>query len=658
MKQITLVGNCHINTLASLLQKCTDPGQLSVEKVQLARPISLEREKIQKLKKSDYIGIVSTSVDEFSQYLSTNSIFPKGSRPQQIVIPHVRARRFHPDVIYLADKKKKNILSPMGRPHSAIALYSYLNHLSASEARELYCEVVYRRFKYYEIPKADHNWLVNQEQATGFELLHMEKDWLSRGCYLHSPNHPSTIAFSSLAIELAQRISVDLVHSTPEILVSDRAASEGIWPVYPDIAEVNGVIGGFRFRLPQSKQKDAEPTYMQLEEFIEASYEVYKNSQLSDFHSPEYHRKVTDTRIEDILSEIKSEQAASKIFNPYKNLPAEKYWRRSISTVQPSEVDPVVTAKFTISKKDKVATAGSCFAQHISKKLSSSGFTWLEAETAPRNYSKDEASKLGYGVFSARYGNIYSARQLLQLFNAAMGTSEVDRTPWFNARNQKYIDPVRPYIHDNGFDTREEYQTDLDAHLQSVKEMFNNLDIFVFTLGLTEAWERASDGLIAPFHPGVLGVESENSDFIFKNFTVDEVISDMEEFKKKLFEINPTAKMMLTVSPVPLIATFGQKHVLSQTTYSKSVLRVAAEKISSDPRIAYFPSYEIVSSHYNGGKYFAEDKREVRPEGVAHVMRLLLQHYTVEEAALDSTDVEEAAVLCDEENLDNQKKFA
>ena len=46
-----------------------------------------------------------------------------------------------------------------------------------------------------------------------------------------------------------------------------------------------------------------------------------------------------------------------------------------------------------------------------------------------------------------------------------------------------------------------------------------------------------------------------------------------------LKRLNPGVRVLLTVSPVPLIATYEPRHVLVSTTYSKSVLRVAAEQV-------------------------------------------------------------------------------
>ena len=109
----------------------------------------------------------------------------------------------------------------------------------------------------------------------------------------------------------------------------------------------------------------------------------------------------------------------------------------------------------------------------------------------------------------------------------------------------------------------------------------------------------------------------------FVNFGVKEVITDMRLFSERLRRVNPAARMIVTVSPVPLIATFEDRHVLVSTTASKSILRAAADEITrGDPASDYFPSYEIITRNYARGAYFEKDLRSVAPAGVRHVMRL------------------------------------
>jgi hypothetical protein len=158
--------------------------------------------------------------------------------------------------------------------------------------------------------------------------------------------------------------------------------------------------------------------------------------------------------------------------------------------------------------------------------------------------------------------------------------------------------------------------------------MFESSDVFVFTLGLTEAWVSEDDGAVVPLPPGVLGANVSPNKYVPQNFTFSDTFEDLRSLVR-LFQLrNPTVRFIFTVSPVPLIATHDKKHVLEATTQSKSVLRAAAGEIANSfPHVAYFPSYEIITGSFNRGAYFAEDLREVTNAGVDHVMRIFLGHY-------------------------------
>jgi hypothetical protein len=261
--------------------------------------------------------------------------------------------------------------------------------------------------------------------------------------------------------------------------------------------------------------------------------------------------------------------------NPYTNLPDYQYWRRAVSLVEPHNINLVVNPKFAISRGDLVSTAGSCFAQHISQRLASIGFNYFVPEDGGDLAPAIRARK-GYGVFSARYGNIYTVRQLLHLFDEAFGSRSNSELFWQRA-DGRFVDPFRPTIEDDGFEDSVGVLASRLEHLGYVRRVFSESDVFVFTLGLTESWMAKKSGDVFPVAPGVVGGELIPEKYVFHNFTVSEVENDLREFNVKLRSINPRVRVLLTVSPVPLIATFEQKHVLVATTYSKSVLRVAAE---------------------------------------------------------------------------------
>lgn len=313
---------------------------------------------------------------------------------------------------------------------------------------------------------------------------------------------------------------------------------------------------------------------------------------------------------------------------PYRAQPRHAFWRDAISRPAPADVDPVVDWPFTIDRGTRVATAGSCFAQHIARRLADSGFNYLVTEPAHPLLTREQAVQYNYGTFSARYGNIYTSRQLLQLAQRALGQFAPRDEAW-RGEGGAWIDPFRPNIQPGGFACREELLCDRDAHLAAVRRLLAQLDVFVFTLGLTECWMDTSDGAAYPLCPGVAAGEFDTARHRFHNLEVSEVVADMEAFVALLRSVNQGSRVILTVSPVPLIATATSSHVLAATNYSKAVLRVAAETLSRKlAGVAYFPSFEIVTSTASRGRYFAADCRDVTETGVDHVMRVFFRHAT------------------------------
>lgn len=301
-------------------------------------------------------------------------------------------------------------------------------------------------------------------------------------------------------------------------------------------------------------------------------------------------------------------------------MPDAAFWKRSVARPNRADIDPVVDVPFRISREDRIATAGSCFAQHIARRLDAAGYRYLVTEPAHPILSEETAKRFNYGTFTARYGNLYTARQLFQLFERAYGRFVPKDDCWVEA-DGSFVDPFRPQIQPNGFASREEFDVDRRKHLRAVREAFETLDVFVFTLGLTEAWTSREDGAVYPVCPGVSGGTFDAERHQFVNFWPEEIAADLASFLAGLRAVNPKSRVILTVSPVPLVATASGAHVLTATTYSKAALRCAAERIArTQENVLYFPSYEIVTGLHAGNAYFLADLRSVAEEGVSHVM--------------------------------------
>lgn len=312
--------------------------------------------------------------------------------------------------------------------------------------------------------------------------------------------------------------------------------------------------------------------------------------------------------------------------NPYLAQPAYAFWSRAVSRVPREAFDPVVSPKFQVDSSARVATAGSCFARHIAAHMLKVGMTPMVTE-APHPELAELATDFHYGVYTARYGNIYTARQMLQLLRRAFGSFIPSEPVWRDAKTGVFVDPFRPLI-PGGFATLREFEIDRERHLSAVRKMFTDLDCLVFTLGLTEGWRAKADGAVFPSCPGAAAGEWDPEKYEFVNFTLEDVIADLTTFWAELTAINPGCRMILTVSPVSLVATATDSHVLLATTYSKAVLRVAADVFARGrDMVDYFPSYDIVTGPQARGQAFEADCREVRADQVALVMKVFARHY-------------------------------
>jgi hypothetical protein len=349
--------------------------------------------------------------------------------------------------------------------------------------------------------------------------------------------------------------------------------------------------------------------------------------------------------------------------HPYAGAAPHRLWRKAVTALG-EDADPVVAFPFRLTPKDKVVAAGSCFAQHVARRLKAAGFGFLVTETAHPILPAEVAAAFNYGGYSARYGNIYTARQLLQLLRRAYGRFQPQEDVW-PGEDGGWIDPFRPQIQPGGFPTEQEYRLDRAQHLAAVRRAFEQMDVLVFTLGLTESWEAAFDGAVFPVCPGTAGGVFDSGRHVFRNHTVEEVAADLTATVRELRAVNPAVKVILTVSPVPLVATAEDAHVLTATTLSKSVLRVAAGAVAArEPDVAYFPSYEIITGPQARGRYFADDLRSVTEDGVDRVMSLFFRHATEggegRDAPASAPEPDSfnqrmrAAIdaLCDEERLD------
>ena len=262
-------------------------------------------------------------------------------------------------------------------------------------------------------------------------------------------------------------------------------------------------------------------------------------------------------------------------------------------------------------------SAGSCFAANIRRYIEAQGLVYTVSE---QNHPlwPEAAENPYYEAFSARYGNIYTPRHMVQILQRALGSFSPTEEYW--AIEGVYVDPYRPGLR-HPARSLDEFRALTAQHLRAVVRAVEQSTVFIFTLGLTEAWESLVDHAVFPACPGTVAGEFDPLRHGFRTFDVQEVSADLRDMIRLARSIQPSLRVILTVSPVPLVATATGRHVLTATTYSKAVLRIAAEEVANSvPNVAYFPAYELVSGPQAAGTSYEQDRRNVTEEAVATVM--------------------------------------
>jgi hypothetical protein len=271
-----------------------------------------------------------------------------------------------------------------------------------------------------------------------------------------------------------------------------------------------------------------------------------------------------------------------------------------------------------IDPSTPVSSAGSCFATYVRDALVSLRFNYLETE-ANRNAS-------------AAWGLIFNAMAFRQLVEFAFGIRERPRVlfpmrvpreaTWLDRSKPLFMDPIREQIF---FSSAEEYAASYDRHRAACRHAFEQSELFIFTLGMSEVWQYKVDGSAMAMEPKSVPAFLVNKRILTAQDTTDE----LERALQVLRAHNPRLKLLLTVSPVPLHATFrgDDMHVVTANCYSKSALRAAADELCRrhPDHVYYFPAYEKIM--YCTPDAWTEDGRHPTDRAVVGVMELFLRTF-------------------------------
>ena len=257
----------------------------------------------------------------------------------------------------------------------------------------------------------------------------------------------------------------------------------------------------------------------------------------------------------------------------------------------------------TVTSETRITAFGSCFAANISN--------WLAA----RNYNiltRDEGSnayvvKCGEGMV-----NSYVIRQQ---FEWAFEGRKFEESLWHGYEAESY-----------GYDEEIRTQT---------LDIFSKTDLFILTFGLSEVWYDEVTGGV--FWRSIPQDAYDPDRHKFRVTTVEENKDNIRAIYELIRKHRPDAKIITTLSPVPLIATFRPVSCISANSVSKSVLRVALDELmrelGDDGYLHYWPSYEIITDVFHSP--FKKDRRHL-PKAVLDFIMMLFEQVWCEKQPTDA----------------------
>ncbi len=253
-----------------------------------------------------------------------------------------------------------------------------------------------------------------------------------------------------------------------------------------------------------------------------------------------------------------------------------------------------------ITKETPIASMGSCFAREIRKVLLKEGY----------NYITEEAHHPASVHASAAWERIYNTFSIVQIFRYTFEDWAPEMRWWRSPKSDQIQDPFRRILL---YDTIEAAEADFKQHKIHSRRALERANVLIITLGLTEIWEDREDGSVICLPSGPYPNEGgDMSRYQFRVSRYTENLANLEDIHRIMERHNPDCRLLITVSPVHLWATFrNDADVISASCNSKSTLRAAADEFAAQhDNVVYFPAFEMATIYtaIMGESYFTEGK--------------------------------------------------
>jgi hypothetical protein len=282
---------------------------------------------------------------------------------------------------------------------------------------------------------------------------------------------------------------------------------------------------------------------------------------------------------------------------------------------------PNVTPKFKLRRADKVYAIGSCFARGIENALAARN---MVVESAAPEFTRLRAANRdpsGLG-FLNKYNTFSILNELCWALDPKAvfprdSIVQLTETIWYDPHTNPSLDFVG---YEETFERR--------ALVQAVTKRIKDCRVVIITLGLAEVWRDVKADVFVNSTPNSSLLKTQPDRYVFQLSTFAQNWANLELIRRLLMMYgHPDVRIIITVSPVPLMNTFSTMDIVVANTWAKSLLRAVSEEwAAAHPNVDYFPSYEIVHNS-DRGHMWENDLRHVKGAGVQHIMDVFMRNY-------------------------------
>lgn len=309
---------------------------------------------------------------------------------------------------------------------------------------------------------------------------------------------------------------------------------------------------------------------------------------------------------------------------------------------------PAFAPSFQMVYGEKVFTIGSCFARHVEKALVARGFDVVTTKVLDADF---DFARFGMSILN-NYGVPSIYNELDWALHGDNAFKEEDN--FFEIVPDRFMDIhltylLRPAILDTIRRRR--------AAITGIVRQVVHCPTVVMTLGLVEVWHDGQTGRYLNMPPAKVLLDRFPGRFALHVLDYETALSFLRRIISLLKDkAQVKQNVVLTVSPVPLIATFTNNDVLVANSYSKSLLRTIVEVVvNENDHVDYFPSYESVTLSDRAAAW-KEDLHHVETSLISLNVERMVRGY-VEGVASMASGSDVALAVAEAKELIDAKDF-